>query len=53
MMLRMSFNPGGGRRGGGPPSSGRFRAGHRTRDIAAGGAFVTCRQMTDFILAEL
>ncbi len=27
--------------------------GHRTRDIAAGGAFVTCRQMTDFILAEL
>jgi 3-isopropylmalate dehydrogenase len=28
-------------------------AGHRTRDIAAGGDYITCRQMTDYILAAL
>jgi 3-isopropylmalate dehydrogenase len=30
-----------------------LQAGHRTRDIAAGGAFVTCRQMTEQILSAL
>lgn len=53
MMLRMSFNL--------PEEADRveaavekaLEAGFRTRDIAAGGAFVTCRQMTDAILAEL
>ncbi len=30
-----------------------LQAGHRTRDIAAGGAFVTCREMTDHILVAL
>ena len=53
MMLRMSFNL--------PEEADRveaavekaLEAGCRTRDIAAGGAFVTCRQMTDAILQSL
>jgi len=53
MMLRLSF--------GLPQEADRVEAaveqallsGNRTRDIAAGGPFVTCRQMTDAILAAL
>jgi 3-isopropylmalate dehydrogenase len=53
MMLRMSFNL--------PEEAAAIESavekaladGYRTRDIAAGGEFVTCRQMTNCILAAL
>ncbi len=53
MMLRMSFNLPDEADAVEAAVERALSAGHRTRDIASGGAFVTCRQMTDFILAEL
>ena len=53
MMLRMSFNLSEEADAVEAAVERALMKGHRTRDIAVGGAFVTCRQMTDSILTEL
>ncbi len=53
MMLRMSFHLSKEANAVEAAVESALEAGFRTRDIAAGGAFVTCRQMTDRILAGL
>ena len=53
MMLRMSFNLPAEADAVEAAVEKALLAGHRTRDIASGGAFVTCREMTDHILAAL
>jgi 3-isopropylmalate dehydrogenase len=53
MMLRMSFQLGQEACAVEAAVEKALSAGHRTRDIASGGAFVTSRQMTDAILGAL
>ena len=53
MMLRMSFNLPDEADAVEAAVERALSAGYRTRDIASGGAIVTCRQMTDQILAAL
>lgn len=53
MMLRMSFHLPSEADAVEAAVEAALAAGYRTRDIAAGGAFVTCREMTDRILAAL
>lgn len=53
MMLRMSFSLPKEADAVEAAVEAALEAGHRTRDIAAGGPYVTCRQMTDQILAAI
>ncbi len=53
MMLRMSFGLAAEADAVEGAVEKALAAGHRTRDIAAGGAYVTCRQMTDAVLSGL
>jgi 3-isopropylmalate dehydrogenase len=53
MMLRMSFNLPNEASAVETAVEAALKAGYRTRDIASGGPYVTCRQMTDHILAAL
>ncbi|MGJ4848850.1 3-isopropylmalate dehydrogenase [Bacillota bacterium Meth-B3] len=53
MMLRMSFGLAAEADAVEAAVEAALAAGHRTRDIAAGGAHITCRQMTDAVLDGL
>ena len=53
MMLRMSFNLPKEAAAVEAAVEAALGAGHRTRDIAAGGPYVTCGQMTEHILAAI
>jgi len=52
-MLRMSFNLPNEASAVETAVEAALKAGYRTRDIASGGPYVTCRQMPDHILAAL